>query len=353
VPGSDDIYAVSLASGDYAQVVRGGVGYLVRFVRPPVQPPRARRWWRPSWAQAQMLAGSAALHLMVLVLLGFSGAEADLTIGVVDRETFAAPGTYKLPPLEKPEPEQPAPKPEPSAPKMDTRTVRRPRRHGLSPLKRVRRQQRQVKRVLSALENLRPSTAAPGRSSLKNLVASSIKAVRTPSGSLGFRLAGVVGKAGGKVRLAGGVAGGGKETRTGSQLLGGGSSVGRLVAVAGTGRRGPRGRVRRAPRRRIVCGGGHLDKAAIQKVVNRHLHQVQRCYEVQLLRDPQLQGKLMLDWVIAPSGRVSRARQVSSTLSSPAVASCVLARIRTWVFPRPEGGSVTVRYPFVFRAKGF
>jgi hypothetical protein len=352
VPGSADLYAISVCSGDYAQVVRGGVGYLVRFVRPPVQPPPARRFSWPSLAQAQMLAGSAALHLMVLVLLGFTGAEADLTIGAVDRETFAPPGTYKLP-LEKPKPDQ-RPAPEPTTPpEVKAPAVRRPGRNVLPPLKRARRQrERQVRRVLSALENLRPASAGPGRANLKSLVQSSISVVRAPAGTLGFRLAGVVNKAGGQVRMAGGGAGDGKETRTGSQLLGSGT-IGRLVAVAGTGRRGPRGRVRRAPRRRIVCDGGYLDKAAIQRVVNQHMHEVQQCYEVQLLRNPSLQGKVVLDWVIAPSGRVRTARQLSSTLASPAVASCVLGRIRSWAFPRPVGGSITVRYPFVFRVKGF
>ena len=50
---------------------------------------------------------------------------------------------------------------------------------------------------------------------------------------------------------------------------------------------------------------------------------------------------------------VESARQVRYSMRSQAVASCILAQIRTWRFPKPVGGSVQVRYPFVFRIQGF
>ena len=68
---------------------------------------------------------------------------------------------------------------------------------------------------------------------------------------------------------------------------------------------------------------------------------------------PGLSGKIVFDWVISPSGRVGSARQVSSSMRSAAVATCILRLIRSWRFPKPVGGSVTVRYPFVFRVSGF
>jgi outer membrane biosynthesis protein TonB len=155
------------------------------------------------------------------------------------------------------------------------------------------------------------------------------------------------------VRLAGGLSGGGgKDTRVGSQLLGGNSKVGGLKAAKGTGTK-VRGRVRRAPKRAIRATGGVLDRGAIQKVVNSHMARIQRCYESQLLKNPGLAGKIVFDWVIAPSGRVASARQVSSSVRSPSVATCILAQIKSWRFPKPVGGSVQVRYPFVFRIQGF
>jgi hypothetical protein len=66
-----------------------------------------------------------------------------------------------------------------------------------------------------------------------------------------------------------------------------------------------------------------------------------------------LAGKILFDWVISLNGGVGSARQVSSTLGSVAVSTCILREIRTWRFPNPVGGSVQVRYPFVFRVQGF
>lgn len=344
------LFALSLQPGDCAQVLCGGDGYLVRFVRAPVQP-RARRVWRPSWWQAQILCGSAALHLCALLLLGFVGGEPPIPIATGEHEIFARPGSYRLPALEQPSPEPPRVQQPKPAPRVKTTTGSRvgqaraagPKRAGSSAPR------HQARQVLQALENLRPGGMTPGRSDLGAL-ASNISAVRAPAGQVGFRIAGVIDRVGGPVRLAGG-AGGGRDTRSLGQLLGGtGHQTGTLTGVEGVGYRGPRGRVDRIPTRKISCPG--MDRSLIQSVVNKHMHELQRCYEVQLLSQPNLEGKIVVDWTIAPSGSVAEARLASSTLRSPAVASCVLARIRTWRFP-PPGQRVKVRYPFVFRVRGF
>jgi hypothetical protein len=308
------------------------------------------------WSKLQIFIGSAAFHFLILVLLGFVAPEADLTV-VTDAERFAKVAMKDLK-LEKPKkkeelkvdkpPDEPKPKPKE---KIKVKRRKGPPRP-MSAKRKAKIQKKQVKNVLSALENIRPRNAGPGRSSLKKLV-SNIAAVRTPGGtSSSFKVAGVISKIpGGGVRLAGGIGGGGKDTRVGSQLLAGGN-IGKIKALKGTGRR-VRGRVRRAPKRAIRATGGILDRGAIQKVVNAHMAQIQRCYEVQLLKNPGLAGKIVFDWVISLTGGVSSARQVSSSMRSPGVATCILAVIRQMRFPNPVGGSVQVRYPFVFRVQGF
>lgn len=358
------LFAVSLAEGDYAQIVRGNQGYLIRFVRPPTQPRMdvsVGKWvvgLVGGTLGLQIFLGSAAFHFLILVLLGFVAPEADLTV-VSDAERFAKVAMKDLK-LEKPKDEPKQEKPEEveppkvkDLPKVPRRIRRIKNARPMTKAQQKRAQKKAVKNVLSALENLKPGSAGPGRSNLKSLT-SNIAAVRTPGGSSGsFKVAGVISKIpGGGVRLAGGVGGGGgKDTRVGSQLLAGGK-VGKIRAAAGTGTR-VRGRVRRAPKRAIRATGGVLDRGAIQKVVNRHMAAIQRCYEVQLLKNPGLAGKVVFDWVITPSGGVGSARQVRSSMRSPAVATCILAQIRTWRFPKPVGGSVKVRYPFVFRIQGF
>jgi hypothetical protein len=99
-----------------------------------------------------------------------------------------------------------------------------------------------------------------------------------------------------------------------------------------------------------TTSGGVLDRAAIQRVVDSHMAQVQRCYETQLLKNPALAGKIVFEWVVGKTGRVASARQISSTLRSSAVASCILAQMRRWRFPAPREGTRSIRYPFVFRS---
>jgi hypothetical protein len=357
VKGRGGSYAVSLTEGDYAQIIRGSSGYLIRFVRPPTLPKSDKRVGM-DWSKLQIFIGSAAFHFLILVLLGFVAPEADLSV-VTDAERFAKVAMKDLK-LEKPKkkeeikvdkpPDEPKPKVKEKV--KVKRRIKGPARP-MSAKQKAKIQKKQVKNVLSALENLRPRSAGPGRSDLKKLV-SNIAAVRAPGGtSSSFKVAGVISKIpGGGVRLAGGIGGGGgKDTRVGSQLLAGGN-IGKIKALKGTGGR-VRGRVRRAPKRAISATGGILDRGAIQKVVNAHMAAIQRCYEVQLLKNPGLAGKIVFDWVIALSGGVSSARQASSSMRSPAVATCILSVIRGMRFPSPVGGSVQVRYPFVFRVQGF
>jgi FHA domain len=346
-------HVVRLEVGDYAQVLRGGAGYLVRFVKAPAQPATQRGpRFRPR--DLQVFAASAALHLMALALVGFAAPDADLY--VPEEEIFRSVH-YKAPKLEQPKDEQPiveqAPvaSPTPKAKVRKVKTLRSPLRPGL-PKPGKAKTAKQVAKVLGALENLRPASAGPGRADLKAL-SSNIAAVRVPGSGVGFKVGGTIAKGGSEVRLAGGIGGGGgRDTRTGTQLLSGrGGGTGSIAAIAGTGTR-----VRRKPvviKRRPVLEGGDLRHGAIQKVVNQHMAAIQRCYEVQLFRQPSLAGKVVFDWTISPMGSVSSARQYSSSLRSTAVSSCILALIRSWRFPQPVGGAVKVRYPFIFRSRAF
>ena len=93
---------------------------------------------------------------------------------------------------------------------------------------------------------------------------------------------------------------------------------------------------------------GALSKEVIQKVINQNKNQIRYCYEVELQRNQKLAGRIMVQWVIAASGRVAKVRVRESTLKSKAVERCIANKIRTWKFPKPAGGGVVeVNYPFV------
>jgi TonB family protein len=98
---------------------------------------------------------------------------------------------------------------------------------------------------------------------------------------------------------------------------------------------------------------GALPKETIKRVIGRHLNEVKFCYHKALARDPSLGGKVVVRFVISPTGTVQTAAVDSSTMADPEVESCVVRSVRRWRFPQPEGGGiVVVTYPFLFRSSG-
>ena len=65
----------------------------------------------------------------------------------------------------------------------------------------------------------------------------------------------------------------------------------------------------------------------------------------------QLKAKVKLEFVIGSAGRVVVAQVTESTLNDNAVESCLARRMQRTQFPRPKGGgTVVVRYPFLFKS---
>ena len=100
---------------------------------------------------------------------------------------------------------------------------------------------------------------------------------------------------------------------------------------------------------------GNLDKSVVERVVRRHRAQIKYCYELELMRTPGLEGKLVMQWVIGPDGRVrsAKARTEGTTLANPALTRCIINKIRSWAFDKPRGGGVVVvNWPFLFKEAG-
>jgi len=139
---------------------------------------------------------------------------------------------------------------------------------------------------------------------------------------------------------------------------GGGHSIGRAVSFGPLtrGRRAPRGHLKgRGPRKveATVRHGettqvGGCRPSDIQRVVRARAPGIKFCYEKQLQRQPDLSGKVVAVWTIAPDGSVPRAYVSSSSLDDARVESCIRRRIRSWRFPKPAAGQCQVQYPFVF-----
>ncbi len=107
-----------------------------------------------------------------------------------------------------------------------------------------------------------------------------------------------------------------------------------------------RGKMKRG-RPSIVGGSGGMDPDMIRRTVGRAIGGIKACYERSLRRAPTLMGRLQIEFTINTGGRVSAARVTDSTLPTE-VGECVIGRIRSLRFAPPDGGPVTVSYPFFF-----
>ena len=101
---------------------------------------------------------------------------------------------------------------------------------------------------------------------------------------------------------------------------------------------------------RVIIGGS-LDKVDIRRHIQRQRARLKFCYERELNAHPDLQGKVVVKFVISPTGAVSKIE--ASGLGFKKVEDCVAGVIRSIEFPTPSGaGIVEVTYPIVFISSG-
>jgi outer membrane biosynthesis protein TonB len=144
------------------------------------------------------------------------------------------------------------------------------------------------------------------------------------------------GLAGRATTLVEGVAGGGG---------GGGYGGGGAVAGGGAGGtgKGAGGTVQRS-------GSGKASRSIeeIRLVFERNKGAIYALYNRALREDPTLQGKVVLELKIAPSGAITELRLVSSELKAADLEGKLLARIRQFDFGAKDVEAMTVTWPVDF-----
>lgn len=131
--------------------------------------------------------------------------------------------------------------------------------------------------------------------------------------------------------------------------MGHGSGTGTGQGYGSGSGSGLRGRSNRGPLVRAAPPqvAGLLSPEAIRRVVLRNLGQVSHCHEQGLAQNPQLEGRVVVRFIIGGNGTVMGSNVADSNVAVPSVATCIANAVRRWQFPSPEGGGiVTVNYPF-------
>jgi TonB family protein len=122
-----------------------------------------------------------------------------------------------------------------------------------------------------------------------------------------------------------------------------------LFASAASAKETPAASVKDTPTASVK---GSLDKELIRNVIRSHIKEVKTCYESELEHKKDLAGKVMIRFTISPAGKVSESAVEQTTLGNATVEKCIAEAVRGWEFPKPQGGSVVVSYPFVLATDG-
>jgi Ca-activated chloride channel family protein len=93
---------------------------------------------------------------------------------------------------------------------------------------------------------------------------------------------------------------------------------------------------------------GRLAPELIQRIVRSNYGRFRLCYEQGLVRNPSLEGRVVVRFIIDQSGSVAHATNSGSTLPDSQVVQCVVQAFPRLSFPEVEGGTVTVVYPILF-----
>jgi hypothetical protein len=117
------------------------------------------------------------------------------------------------------------------------------------------------------------------------------------------------------------------------------------------GRLGAAYKPKGAPKMRpgVTTVSGRLPPEVIQRIVRQNYGRFRMCYEQGLSRNPNLEGRVAVRFVIGRDGAVSNVANGGSDLPDSSAVSCVVSAFYGLSFPQPEGGVVTVVYPIMFQ----
>jgi hypothetical protein len=119
------------------------------------------------------------------------------------------------------------------------------------------------------------------------------------------------------------------------------SPEGGAVSVAPAGAGGPSAPV-------FETQGPTYPADQLRVTFDKSFAKLKACFEPGRKRDPRLRGRVIVKFTIGHDGKPSAVQDQGSNLEDPQVIACVVKTVKGLRFPKPEEGSVTVTYPFIF-----
>jgi Zn-dependent M28 family amino/carboxypeptidase len=88
---------------------------------------------------------------------------------------------------------------------------------------------------------------------------------------------------------------------------------------------------------------------SIRRVLSAKKDSFLACYKKEVANNPALQGKLLLNIVVAPDGTIDTLATEENTLNNANVQNCIYTRLKRLTFPSCTGKIRRERFPFFFR----
>ena len=104
----------------------------------------------------------------------------------------------------------------------------------------------------------------------------------------------------------------------------------------------------RGPTRTGSSGKAARSREEIETIFDRNKGAIYALYSRALRDNPQLQGKLVLEFTISPTGDVTMCRIVSSELNDPDLEKKIVARVRLFKFDAKDVEQITTTKPIDF-----
>ncbi len=86
----------------------------------------------------------------------------------------------------------------------------------------------------------------------------------------------------------------------------------------------------------------------VRDVARQHRRELKQCYADALDDDPQIAGRLTVNFVVQPDGGLASVSVDDETLGDDSVGECVRDQVRDWSLPAPDDGEVRVEFGIDF-----
>ncbi len=104
----------------------------------------------------------------------------------------------------------------------------------------------------------------------------------------------------------------------------------------------------RRPSRSGQSGKAARSREEIELIFDRNKGAIYSLYSRALRDQPELQGKMVLEFTISPTGEVTMCRVVSSELNDPELEKKIVARVRLFRFEAKDVETITTTKPIDF-----